>query len=93
MATLREVKNRIRSVISTRRITAAMETVAAANLRRAQQRAEETKPYAEKLNSMLSHLASASSGESPPVSVRGSSKVLERPELVAIMVPPIGPTS
>lgn len=63
MATLREVKNRIRSVISTRRITAAMEMVAAANLRRAQQRAEETKPYADKLNSMLSHLASASSGE------------------------------
>lgn len=63
MATLREVKKRIKSVISTRRITAAMEMVAAANLRRAQQRVEQTKPYAAKLDQMLSHLASASTGE------------------------------
>lgn len=63
MATLRDVKKRIKSVISTRRITAAMEMVAAANLRRAQQRVEQTKPYAAKLDQMLSHLASASTGE------------------------------
>ena len=63
MATLREVKKRIKSVVSTRRITAAMEMVAAANLRRAQQRVEQTKPYAAKLDQMLSHLASASTGE------------------------------
>ncbi len=63
MPTLREVKNRIRSVKSTRRITKAMEMVAAAKLRRAQQRVEEAKPYAHKLDEMLSHLAAGSSSE------------------------------
>jgi F-type H+-transporting ATPase subunit gamma len=63
MATLREVKKRIRSVQSTRRITKAMEMVAAAKLRRAQQRVEQTKPYAQKLDEILSHLAAGSSVE------------------------------
>jgi F-type H+-transporting ATPase subunit gamma len=63
MATLREVKNRIRTVISTQRITNAMEMVAAAKLRRAQQRIEEARPYAAKMDEMLSHLAGASTGE------------------------------
>jgi F-type H+-transporting ATPase subunit gamma len=63
MATLREVKKRIRTVISTQRITRAMEMVAAAKLRRAQQRIEQARPYAEKMDEMLSHLASASTGE------------------------------
>lgn len=63
MPTLREVKKRIRSVVSTRRITKAMEMVAAAKLRRAQQRVEQAKPYALKLDEMLSHLASGSSTE------------------------------
>ena len=61
MATLREVKKRIKTVISTKRITKAMEMVAAAKLRRAQQRVEEARPYSEKLDLMLSHLATASS--------------------------------
>jgi len=63
MATLREVKKRIRTVISTQRITNAMEMVAAAKLRRAQQRIEQARPYAEKMDEMLGHLASASTGE------------------------------
>jgi F-type H+-transporting ATPase subunit gamma len=63
MATLREVKNRIRGVRSTRRITRAMEMVAAAKLRKAQQRVEQAKPYARKLDQMLGHLAAASEGE------------------------------
>ena len=63
MPTLRAVKNRIRSVVSTRRITKAMEMVAAAKLRRAQQRVEQAKPYAQKLDEMLGHLAAASSSE------------------------------
>ena len=63
MATLREVKKRIRTVISTRRITKAMEMVAAAKLRRAQQRVEQAKPYALKLDEMLSHLAAGSANE------------------------------
>jgi len=63
VATLRAVKKRIRSVVSTRRITKAMEMVAAAKLRRAQQRVEQAKPYAKKLDEMLGHLAAGSTGE------------------------------
>ena len=63
MPTLREVKKRIRTVKSTRRITKAMEMVAAAKLRRAQTRVEQAKPYAQKLDEMLSHLAAGSSNE------------------------------
>ncbi|MFZ1685003.1 MAG: ATP synthase F1 subunit gamma [Candidatus Zixiibacteriota bacterium] len=63
MATLREVKKRIKSVISTRRITKAMEMVAAAKLRRAQQRVEQAKPYAKKLEHMLGQLAAGATGE------------------------------
>ncbi|MEK7775650.1 MAG: ATP synthase F1 subunit gamma [Candidatus Zixiibacteriota bacterium] len=63
MATLREVRNRIRSVASTRRITKAMEMVAASKLRRAQQRVEQVRPYARKMDEMLSHLAAGSSDE------------------------------
>lgn len=63
MARLKEVQNRIRSVKSTRRITGAMEMVAAAKLRRAQQRVEQARPYAEKLSEMLMHLAAGATGE------------------------------
>ncbi|PWB67624.1 ATP synthase F1 subunit gamma [candidate division GN15 bacterium] len=63
MATLRAVKKRIRTVVSTRRITKAMEMVAAAKLRKATQRVEQAKPYAKKMDEMLSHLASAATGE------------------------------
>lgn len=63
MATLRTVKKRIKSVISTRRITKAMEMVAAAKLRKAQQRVEQAKPYAKKMDEMLSHLALSATGE------------------------------
>ncbi len=63
MATLREVKKRIKSVKSTKRITNAMEMVAAAKLRRAQQRVEQARPYAEKMEEMLRHLAAGSTEE------------------------------
>ncbi len=63
MPTLREVKKRIRTVESTKRITKAMEMVAAANLRRAQQRVEQSRPYNRVLEQMLSHLAAASTDE------------------------------
>ena len=63
MATLREVKKRIRSVISTRQITKAMEMVAAAKLRKAQMRIMQVRPYSEKLSTILSHLSEAASGE------------------------------
>ncbi len=63
MPTLRDVQKRIKSVKSTRRITSAMEMVAAAKLRRAQQRVEEARPYADKMDQMLSNLAAGSTGE------------------------------
>lgn len=63
MATLRDVKKRIRSVVSTKRITKAMEMVAAAHLRRAQQKVEQSRPYSQKMDQTLSHLAAGSTGE------------------------------
>jgi F-type H+-transporting ATPase subunit gamma len=63
MATLRAVRKRIRSVRSTRRITNAMQMVAAAKLRRAQQRVEQARPYAQKMDEMLSHLAAGTTEE------------------------------
>jgi len=63
MATLKAVKKRIRTVVSTKRITKAMEMVAAAKLRRAQQKVEQTRPYSRVMEQMLGHLAAASSDE------------------------------
>ena len=63
MPTLREVKKRIRTVKSTARITKAMEMVAAAKLRRAQEKVEESRPYSNKMDEMLGQLASGATGE------------------------------
>jgi len=63
MPALRDVKKRIRSVVSTRQITKAMEMVAAAKLRKAQMKIFQVRPYSEKLDYILAHLADASSGE------------------------------
>jgi F-type H+-transporting ATPase subunit gamma len=49
MPSLKDLKNRIESVKSTRKITKAMQMVAAAKLRRAQEAAEMARPYAEKM--------------------------------------------
>ena len=59
MATLRDIKKRIRSVRSTRQITRAMKMVAAARLRKAQLQAEQSRPYAEKMSEMLGSLSAA----------------------------------
>lgn len=63
MATLREVKKRIRTVKSTKRITKAMEMVAASKLRRSQRLVEQTRPYSNKMTEMLTHLAAGSSSD------------------------------
>lgn len=57
MASLKDLKNRIKSVKSTQKITKAMKVVAAAKLRRAQERAEAARPYSAKLMQMMSALA------------------------------------
>ena len=58
MPNLKDLKNRIASVQSTRKITSAMKMVAASKLRRAQEQAEASGPYAERMGRMLSSLAS-----------------------------------
>lgn len=63
MPTLRQVKKRIRSVISTRQITKAMEMVAAAKLRKAQMKIMQVRPYSEKLDQILISLSASASGE------------------------------
>jgi len=60
MATLRDIKRRIRSVQNTKQITKAMEMVSAAKLRRAQTRVEKSRPYADKMQLILDNLSAAS---------------------------------
>ncbi len=58
MASLKTLRNRIASVKATRKITKAMQMVAASKLRRAQEAAEAARPYAEKMNAVIASLAS-----------------------------------
>jgi F-type H+-transporting ATPase subunit gamma len=62
MPSLKDLRSRISSVKSTRRITSAMKMVAAAKLRRAQELALAARPYSERMERMLSSLAAASGG-------------------------------
>ena len=59
MANLKEVKNRIASVVSTQQITKAMKMVAAAKLRKSQDRITQMRPYASKLDAILRNLSEA----------------------------------
>src|SRR3990170_2800594 len=59
MANLKEVKNRITSVISTQQITKAMRMVAASKLRRSQEKMHQIRPYAGKLNTIVSNLTAS----------------------------------
>ncbi|UWQ22491.1 F0F1 ATP synthase subunit gamma [Jannaschia sp. W003] len=73
MPSLKDLKNRIESVKSTRKITKAMQMVAAAKLRRAQDAAEAGRPYAERMNAVLASLAAGVQGsDSAPRLVRGT---------------------
>src|SRR5215813_6627845 len=60
---LKEVRNRIKSVQSTQQITKAMKMVSAAKLRRAQDAIIQMRPYAKKLQEMLSNIVSSSQGD------------------------------
>jgi F-type H+-transporting ATPase subunit gamma len=62
MPNLKVLKNRISSVKNTRKITKAMQMVAAAKLRRAQEAAESARPYAERMNAVMAGLSAAASG-------------------------------
>jgi F-type H+-transporting ATPase subunit gamma len=67
VATLRDIKRRIKSVKNTQQITKAMEMVAAAKLRRAQGRAVAARPYARGMEEMLSNLAGTLSAMQHPL--------------------------
>ena len=60
---LKEVRNRIKSVQNTQQITKAMKMVSAAKLRKAQEGIQQMRPYAQKLQEMLSNIVSSSEGE------------------------------
>lgn len=57
MSTLRDIRNRLRSVENIKKITEAMEKVAAVQLRRAQLRAEQSRPYISKMKEMVENLS------------------------------------
>ena len=67
MATVQDLKRRIRSVRNTRKITRAMELVAAAKLRRAEQRITALRPYAETMNELISGVGRAASSVRLPL--------------------------
>ena len=73
MPNLSDLKNRIASVKSTRKITKAMQMVASAKLRRAQDAAQSGRPYAERFNSVMAGLAaSVGSSEGGPKLLTGT---------------------
>jgi len=75
MPSLKDLKNRIGSVKNTRKITKAMQMVAAAKLRRAQDAAEAARPYAERMNSVMAGLASSvGQSESAPRLLAGTGR-------------------
>ncbi len=75
MPSLKDLKNRIESVKSTRKITKAMQMVAAAKLRRAQDAAEAARPYAERMEAVMGGLAQAvGTGDSAPRLLAGTGK-------------------
>lgn len=73
MPSLKDLRVRINSVKSTRKITSAMKMVAAAKLRRAQEQAEAARPFAERMERMLASLAGAlSSATDAPAMLAGT---------------------
>lgn len=77
MASARDLRRRIKSIKSTQQITKAMKMVAAAKLRKAQERVIAARPFAGKVKEVLARLSSSNSGVSHPLlAVRNPDKVL-----------------
>ena len=72
MASLKEMRNRIKSVEATQKITKAMQMVAAAKLRRAQMNAQNARPYAERMAAVIANLAAGVSGDGAPKMLVGT---------------------
>ncbi|MYZ49282.1 F0F1 ATP synthase subunit gamma [Propylenella binzhouense] len=75
MPSLKDLRNRIASVKATQKITKAMQMVAAAKLRRAQEAAESARPYAERMGRVLANIAGSMAGaEGAPALMTGTGR-------------------
>ncbi|MCS4489820.1 F0F1 ATP synthase subunit gamma [Corynebacterium sp. ES2775-CONJ] len=74
MASLRELRSRIRSVNSTKKITKAQELIATSRITRAQARVEASQPYATEIQNVIGRLASASSLDHPMLRLRDNAR-------------------
>jgi F-type H+-transporting ATPase subunit gamma len=83
MASVQDIKRRIRSVRNTRKITRAMELVAAAKLRRAQARIEAMRPYADTMRELIAGVGRAAT------SVRGLPLLQQREEVQTVAIVPL----
>jgi len=83
MATVQDIKRRVRSIRNTRKITRALELVAAAKLKRAQSRIEDMRPYADRMLELMAGTARASS------SVRGLPLLQTHEQEQAVAIVPL----
>ncbi len=83
MASLKEMRNRIGSVKATQKITKAMQMVAAAKLRRAQDNAQNARPYAERMAAVIANLAAGVSGDGAPKLLVGTGQDVRHLVIVA----------
>src|SRR5690349_23866419 len=83
MASLQDIRRRIRSVANTRKITRALELVAASKLRKAQARIEAMRPYADRMLELMAGTARAST------SVRGLPLLQQRDEVRTVAIAPL----
>ena len=72
MPSLKDLRNRISSVKATQKITKAMQMVAAAKLRRAQDAAEAARPYSQRMGAVLANIAATVSGDDAPKLMTGT---------------------
>src|ERR1044071_8315432 len=70
MASVQDLKRRVRSITNTRKLTRAMELVASARLRRAQQRIESMRPYADRMLELMAGVSQAAGGGAVPLPPR-----------------------
>jgi F-type H+-transporting ATPase subunit gamma len=82
MASLKEMRNRIGSVKATQKITKAMQMVAAAKLRKAQDAAQSARPYAQRMANVIANLAAGISGPGAPRLLAGTGS--DRRHLVVV---------
>jgi F-type H+-transporting ATPase subunit gamma len=82
MASLKEIRSRIASVAATQKITKALQMVAASKLRRSREAAENARPYAQRMASVIANLAAGVSGAGAPALLAGTGST--RRELVIV---------